>query len=93
MSNTRNAVKLLMSLSIMGSGVILLFISVGYIPGAGVPIIESSTNIVDPIPHSFMLTSIVINLATTALGLALILRLYREYRTLDVKEMIGSDKK
>lgn len=80
-----------MSLSIMGNGVILLFVCIGYIPGANVPILTYGTNIVDPVPHSFMLTFIVINLATTALGLALILRLYKEYKTVDVVKIFRGD--
>lgn len=91
LTNNRNAVKMMMSLTVMGSGVILLFVSVGYVPGGSVPIIGSSGTLVDPVPHSFMLTSIVINLATTALGLALILQLYKRYKTLDVKEYFGGE--
>ncbi|MGM0509642.1 MAG: cation:proton antiporter subunit C [Thermoplasmatota archaeon] len=88
LTNNRNAVKLVMSLTVMGSGVVLLFVSIGFIPGGGVPILIDEAATVDPVPHSFMLTSIVINLATTALGLALVLHLFKEYSTLDVKEFI-----
>lgn len=94
LTNNRNAVKLVMSLTIMGSGVVLLFVSIGYIPGGTVPILMGGSSTVDPVPHSFMLTSIVINLATTALGLALVLHLFKEYGTLDVKKFIdrGGDR-
>lgn len=87
LTNNRNAVKMLMSLSVVNSGVILLFISVAYVPGGSVPIVGHSSSMVDPLPHTFMLTSIVVNLATLALGLALVLYLYREYNTLDVRAM------
>ncbi|MBS3781241.1 MAG: cation:proton antiporter subunit C [Candidatus Thermoplasmatota archaeon] len=92
LTNNRNAVKMLMSLTVVNTGVILLFISIAYKPGGSVPIIREGTNMVDPLPHTFMLTSIVVNLATLALGLALVLYLYREYETLDVRAMWeGSD--
>ncbi len=91
LTNNRNAVKIMMALAVMGGGVILLFISIGYIPGGSPPILGNPEPFVDPVPHSFMLTSIVINLATTALGLALILQLYRRYGTLDVKKFYSGD--
>ncbi len=87
LTNNRNAVKILMSLTVVNSGVILLFVSVAYAPGGSVPIIGRGGKMVDPLPHTFMLTSIVVSLATTALGLALILYLYKEYGTLDVSKM------
>jgi len=92
LTNNRNAVKMLMSLTVVNTGVILLFISVAYIPGGSVPIVGEGVEMVDPLPHTFMLTSIVVNLATLALGLALVLYLYREYDTLDVRAVWeGSD--
>jgi len=92
LTNNRNAVKMLMSLTVVNTGVILLFISVAYIPSGSVPIVGEGATMVDPLPHTFMLTSIVVNLATLALGLALVLYLYREYETLDVQDMWeGSD--
>ncbi len=93
LTNNDNAIKLLMSLSVMGSGVILLFVTVGYIPGGEAPLMTSHISTVDPLPHSVMITFIVINLATTALGLALIFQLYRRYGTIKVSEYFGGDEK
>jgi len=87
LTNNRNAIKLLMSLNVANTGIILLFVSIGYVPGGTVPIIGYEGEMVDPLPHTFMLTGIVVNLATLALGLALVLYLYREFDTLDVREM------
>lgn len=81
----------------MGLGLILFFVSLAYVPGGAPPIVPigtdiSNLNIVDPVPHSFMITLIVINLATTALGLALVIRLYDEYESLNIKKMLrGGD--
>ncbi len=91
LTNNDNAIKLLMSLSVMGSGVILLFVTVGFIPGGEVPLMTSQLSTVDPLPHSVMITFIVINLATTALGLALILQLYKTYGTLKVSKYFGGE--
>ncbi len=88
LTNNRNAIKMLMSLNVANTGVILFFVSIGYVPGGTVPIVGYEGEVVDPLPHTFMLTGIVVNLATLALGLALVLYLYREFETLDVKEML-----
>lgn len=91
LTNNDNAIKLLMSLSVMGSGIILLFVSVAYIPGGEPPLMTSDFLTVDPIPHSVMITFIVINLATTALGLALALQMHRHYGTLCISKLFGGD--
>lgn len=91
MTRTKNSIKMIMCLGIMGSGLILLFVSIGYIPGGGAPIVGHSPEMVDPIPHTVMLTAIVIDLATTALGLALVYHLYQQYNTLDVTEYMGGE--
>ncbi len=91
MTRTKNSVKMIMCLGVIGSGVILFFVSVGYVPGAGVPILGHQAEMVDPVPHTVMLTAIVIDLATTALGLALVYHLYNEFDTLDVTEYMEGD--
>lgn len=80
-----------MSLSVVGNGVILLFVSVAYVPEGSVPIIGNGTEMVDPLPHTFMLTFVVVNLATLALGLALVLHIYKEYKTLDVEKILEGE--
>ena len=93
LTNNRNIVKMLMSLSILSGGIVLFFVSIAYVPGGSTPLIDSAEKMVDPLPHTFMLTTIVIGLATTALGLALAFHLYEEYETLDVgKIMEGPDR-
>jgi multicomponent Na+:H+ antiporter subunit C len=42
---------------------------------------------VDPVPQALVLTAIVIGLATTALMLALAMRIYEKYRTFDITEI------
>ncbi len=85
----RNLIKMVMSLYVMNSGVILLFISIGYVAGGQAAIFEKGPRLmVDPLPQAIMLTSIVIGLGITALALSLVIKIYEEYKTLDARELI-----
>jgi multisubunit Na+/H+ antiporter MnhC subunit len=85
----RNIIKMVMSLYIMNSGVILLFVSIGYIVGGQAAIFENSKKLmVDPLPQAVMLTTIVIGLGVTALALALSIKIYDEYKTLNTKKLL-----
>ena len=89
MLTKRNLIKMVMALYIMNSGVILLFISIGYVAGGEAAIFESGKKlIVDPLPQAVMLTSLVIGLGITALALALAIKIYDEYRTLDASRIL-----
>ena len=86
----RNMLKLIIGLNIIESGIILLLIANGYVEGGSVPIIktgEQTRLYVDPLPQALALTGIVIGAGVTALGLSLIIRLYDQYKTLDVSEI------
>ena len=82
----KNVIKIVMSMGVMSNGVILYFISTGYVVDAGPPLATSSS-MVDPVPQALMLTLIVINLSITAVALALSMKMYNEYHTLDLEEM------
>jgi multicomponent Na+:H+ antiporter subunit C len=43
---------------------------------------------VDPLPQAVMLTTIVIGLGVTALALALSIKIYDEYKTLNTKKLL-----
>ncbi len=88
----RNLIKIMLSLSIVDSGVNLLFISIGYIMNGTAPIfspavVGKDVTMVDPIPQALVLTAIVIGLGVTAVGLALVLRLYRHHNTINIDEI------
>ncbi|MFH1101295.1 MAG: cation:proton antiporter subunit C [Methanobacteriota archaeon] len=84
----KNVIKIIMSMGIMGNGVVLFFISLGYVVDSAAPILTSGVeNIVDPLPQALMLTMIVINLCMTALALTIVVWLYHEFGTLDLGEM------
>jgi multisubunit Na+/H+ antiporter MnhC subunit len=85
----RNIIKMIMSVYVMNSGVILLFVSIGYIAGGQAAILEDSNKLmVDPLPQAVMLTTLVIGLGITALALALAIKVYDEYRTLNTKKLL-----
>lgn len=84
----RNIIKILLAVNILETGVNLLVVALGYFPGANAPIITapiSATHLpfVDPLPQALVLTSIVIGLGTTALGLAITLRYFARRRSLE----------
>ncbi len=64
----------LLALNIMGSGILLVFVSLAYRGLAESP---------DPVPHALVLTGIVVAVAATALGLALMVRIHKAERKID----------
>ncbi|NQT29374.1 MAG: cation:proton antiporter subunit C [Candidatus Saganbacteria bacterium] len=89
MITKKNIIKMIMSLYIMNSGVILLFISIGYIEGAEAAIFENTQKLmVDPLPQAIMLTTLVIGLGITALALAMAIKIYDKYKTLNTTELL-----
>jgi multisubunit Na+/H+ antiporter MnhC subunit len=86
----KNLMKILISLSIMETGVNLLLISIGYVSGKSAPILSEGikwNQAVDPIPQALVLTAIVIGVATTAMALSAAIIIYERYGTLNVEEI------
>lgn len=86
----RNLIKIVISLSIMEFSVFLFLVLIGYIDAGIAPIVDLSLSnqvYVDPLPQAMVLTAIVIGLATTAMLLAIAIRLYRKYKTFDIREI------
>lgn len=83
----RNLVKKIIGFNIMDTAIYLFLTSAGYIEGRAAPIrapgATSAAAYVNPIPSGLVLTGIVVSVSVTALMLALTIRLYRRYRTLD----------
>ncbi|GEM_PF-346910 len=80
----RNLVMKLLSLGISDIGVVLIFVAVGYIPGARAPIIEQNMDkYVDPLPQALVITSIVIGFATLSLSLVFVMYLANKFHTVD----------
>lgn len=70
----RDGFRRVVSLAVASSGAVLLWTGIGWRPGATAPIdVAAQAAVVDPLPQAVTLTAIVIGLATTAVGLALLL--------------------
>ena len=86
----RNLIKIIIGIAIMEYSINLFLIMIGYIEGGTAPIITKgfeNAKFVDPLPQAMILTSIVIGLATTALLLAVAIRLYQKYGTFDINKI------
>ena len=72
-----NLIKKIVGLNIFQASVFLLYISLGKVTGGSAPIIAEGVTIYsNPLPHVLILTAIVVGIATTALGLALVVRIH-----------------
>lgn len=88
-----NLVKKLVGLNIFQASVFILYISMGKIIGGTAPIIvaDKTVQYSNPLPHVLILTAIVVGIATTALGLALVVRIHEEYGSIEEDEIQARD--
>ncbi len=83
-----NLVKKVVGLNVFQASVFLLFISMGKVTGGTAPILGEGFELYsNPLPHVLILTAIVVGVATTALGLALIVRIKEAYGTIEDDEL------
>lgn len=95
----KNLAKRVIGLNILQTAVILFFISIGAKRDATIPIIEpphdisqmaiEATSYINPLPHVLMLTAIVVAVATFGVSLALIIKIYMQYGTLEEDEILA----
>jgi multicomponent Na+:H+ antiporter subunit C len=87
-----NLVKKIVGLNIFQASVFLLFISMGNVEGGTAPIImEGASRYSNPLPHVLILTAIVVGVATTALALALVVRINEAYHSVEEDEIHEQD--
>ena len=90
--SANNLVKKIVGLNIFQTSVFMLYISMGKVTGGTAPIVaEGVTQYSNPLPHVLILTAIVVGVATTAVGLALIVRIKRAYGTVEENEFENKD--
>lgn len=83
-----NLVKKIVGLNIFQTSVFILYISMGKVEGGTAPIIVPGVDVYsNPLPHVLILTAIVVGVATTALGLALVVRIKEAYGTIEDDEI------
>jgi multisubunit Na+/H+ antiporter MnhC subunit len=87
----RNILRMIVAFSIADTGINLVIVAVGYMPGrkapildAAVPAADAARLIIDPLPQALVLTAIVIGLGVTALMLAYAYRLHEAKGSLDI---------
>jgi multicomponent Na+:H+ antiporter subunit C len=94
-----NLVKKIVGLNIFQTSVFMLYISIGKVEGGTAPIFPMDMKIdpeviySNPLPHVLILTAIVVGIATTSLGLALIIRIREEYHTIEEHEIAEQETK
>lgn len=90
----RNLVKKLIGMTILQVSVIIFFISTSSKWGATVPILDPAlgaddpSKYIDPLPHTLMLTAIVVGVATSGVAFALAISIYKRYKTLNEEELM-----
>jgi multicomponent Na+:H+ antiporter subunit C len=85
-------IKKIVGLNIFQTSVFIFYISVGKVEGATAPIWQEGIILYsNPLPHVLILTAIVVGIATTALGLALIIRIKEAYGSVDEDDIQAMD--
>ncbi len=100
----RNLVKKIIGLNIFQTAIILFYISIASKKGGATqPILEhhaghgehaaiEAASYVNPLPHVLMLTAIVVMVATLGVALAILIKIYRRYNTVEEDEIIEAMK-
>ena len=85
-----NLVKKMVGLSIFQVSVFVFYISIGRVEGGTAPILGDGLEVFsNPLPHVLILTAIVVGVATTALGLAMIVRIRDAYGTIEEDDILA----
>lgn len=87
----RNLLKKVVGMNIFQTAIILFFLSTSAKRGATLPILPpgalgdgvAPAGFMNPLPHALMLTAIVVMVATLGVALAVLVRIYRRYRSFD----------
>ena len=81
----KNILKIILSVGLMDTGVNVLIVAMGYLPGGTAPIENGNYSLfVDPVPQALVLTAIVIGVSVTALSLAVAMGYYRKTGTIEL---------
>jgi multicomponent Na+:H+ antiporter subunit C len=83
-----NLVKKIIGLNIFQVSVIMFYIAMGKVQGGTAPIADAGITVFsNPLPHVLMLTAIVVGVATSAVALALVVRINEAYGTIEEDEL------
>jgi multicomponent Na+:H+ antiporter subunit C len=83
-----NLIKKIVGLNVFQVSVFLLYITMAKVEGGTAPILAEGIKLYsNPLPHVLILTAIVVGVATTALGLALVVRIHNAFGTIEDEEI------
>ena len=97
MIGKKNLVKKLLGMNIFQTAIILFFVSTGVKKGGNIPIVDKyqalaggveATAHVNPLPHVLMLTAIVVGVSVTGVALSVLIRIHKEFGTLEEDEIL-----
>ncbi len=102
MIGKKNLVKKIVGLNIFQTAIILYFVSIASKKGATIPILVhghggaaeqtvQALHYVNPLPHVLMLTAIVVMVGTFGVALAFIIRIHRQYGTVEEDEILARE--
>ena len=86
-----NMVKKIVGLNIFQTSVFMLYISMGKIGSGTAPILTGQPDTIysNPLPHVLILTAIVVGVSITAVGYALIIRIYEVFGSIEDDEVLA----
>lgn len=94
MISKRNLMKKLIGMTIFQTAIMLFYISIGAKRDATIPIVPEhfpeavkALEYINPLPHVLMLTAIVVMVSTSGVALALLIMIYRRYKTIEEDEI------
>ena len=85
----RNLVKKLIGMSVLQGAIILFWLVAAFTKGATIPSVKAAggpivpEEYVNPLPHTLMLTAIVVAVVTSGVAIALLVKIHRNYGTLE----------
>lgn len=90
--SSSNLVKKLIGLNVFQTSVFFMYISFGYITGGAGPVFNENVELYsNPLTHVLILTAIVVGVATTAVGLALTIRIKESFGTIEEDDLHKMD--
>lgn len=85
-----NLIKKIIGMNIFQTSVFLFYISIAKVNGGTAPILWENAGLYDnPLPHVLILTAIVVSVSTTAVALSLVIRIKKEYGTIEEDEILA----
>lgn len=89
---TPNILKKIIGLMVFQTATFFLYIAMGKVTGGTAPILQAGvTSYSNPLPHVLILTAIVVGVATTAVALAIMVRIKEAYGSIQTQDIEAAD--